>query len=47
MEIDRLYVFVLTIFFIYRQDIPYYFMKEVFQRVSFLHIFSFSSDIKS
>lgn len=47
MKIDRFYVFVLTTLFIYRQDIPYYFMTEVFQRVSFLYIFSFSSGIKS
>lgn len=40
MEIDNCYVFMLTIFFVYRQDIPYYLMTEVFQRVSFLHVFS-------
>lgn len=33
MGIDRLYVFVLTILFIYRQDIPDYFVTEVFWRV--------------
>lgn len=36
MEID---VFVLMIFFINRQDIPYYFMTEVFQRVSFFYTY--------
>lgn len=35
MGIDRLYVFVLTILFIYRQEIPDDLVTEVFQRINF------------